>query len=97
MTDSLANFIFAKHKDIDGGELYAKLREKGILVRHFNKDRISQYNRITVGSIEQMKALIKAISNILEEKKMKKMKMMMTRIYHLGKMMTMILLNLRPL
>jgi histidinol-phosphate aminotransferase len=69
MTDSLANFIFAKHKDIDGCELYAKLREKGILVRHFNKDRISQYNRITVGSIEQMKALIKAISDILEEKK----------------------------
>ena len=69
MTDSVANFIFAKHVSIDGGELYSKLRERGILVRHFMKDRISQYNRITVGSKEQMEDLIKAISDILEETK----------------------------
>ena len=69
MTDSRANFIFAKHSEIDGGELYLKLRERGILVRHFTKPRISQYNRITVGSREQMEELVKAISSILEEKK----------------------------
>ncbi len=69
MTDSRANFIFAKHSAIDGGELYTKLRERGILVRHFTKPRISQYNRITVGSRAQMEELVSAIKTILEEKK----------------------------
>ncbi|MBQ8407323.1 MAG: histidinol-phosphate transaminase [Clostridia bacterium] len=69
MTDSKANFIFAKHPELDGGELYARLREKGILVRHFTKEKIAQYNRITVGSREQMKELVDAISQILEETK----------------------------
>ena len=69
MTDSKANFIFAKHPEIDGGELYLKLRERGILVRHFTKPKIEQYNRITVGSEVQMKELVDAIENILEEKK----------------------------
>ena len=69
MTDSKANFIFAKHASLDGGELYARLRERGILVRHFTKDKIAQYNRITVGSMEQMEDLISAISDILEENK----------------------------
>lgn len=66
MTDSKANFIFAKHKGIDGGELYSKLRERGILVRHFTKGRIAQYNRITVGSREQMTELVEAIAEILK-------------------------------
>ena len=69
MTESKANFIFAKHPEIDGGEIYFSLREKGILVRHFTGKRIAQYNRITVGSREQMEALICAIKEILEEKK----------------------------
>ena len=69
MTESKANFIFAKHPEIDGGKIYSSLREKGILVRHFTGKRIAQYNRITVGSREQMEALICAIKEILEEKK----------------------------
>lgn len=68
MTDSKTNFIFAQSDRIDGGELYTKLKERGILVRHFDKAAISNYNRITVGTREQMQALIDTVKNILEEK-----------------------------
>ncbi len=68
-TDSKANFIFAKHSKIDGKELYLKLKDRGILVRHFDKERICQYNRITVGTPEQMKILTDTIKTILEESK----------------------------
>lgn len=66
MTDSKANFIFVRHPDIDGGALYLMLRQRGILVRHFTKPRIFDYNRITVGSREQMEKLVSEISFILE-------------------------------
>ena len=69
LTDSKANFLFAKHERLDGGDLYKKLRERGILIRHFTKARVSDYNRITVGSRDEMDALISAISDILEETK----------------------------
>ena len=49
--------------------LYTKLRERGILVRHFNNSLIAQYNRITVGTREQMQTLIDAVADILEENK----------------------------
>lgn len=66
LTDSKANFVFARHPDVGGEELYLKLREKGILVRHFSKpERIKDYNRITVGSIDEMKALVKAAAEIV--------------------------------
>ncbi len=67
MTDSRANFLFAKHPAVDGKIVYQELRARGVLVRHFDKPRISPYNRITVGSREQMECLIQAIRNILEE------------------------------
>ncbi|MBE7012468.1 MAG: histidinol-phosphate transaminase [Ruminococcaceae bacterium] len=66
-TDSKTNFIFAKHKTIDGGTIYRKLRERGIVVRHFLKDRISDYNRITVGTKEQMDSLLCALEDIIKE------------------------------
>jgi histidinol-phosphate aminotransferase len=69
MTDSKANFLFARHEKIEGGALYTKLRERGILVRHWNKPIISDYNRITVGSLDEMQALIAAVKDILEEEK----------------------------
>lgn len=69
VTDSKANFLFAKSPDISGKELYLKLKENGILVRHFDKNEISDYNRITVGNIDEMKALINAVKKILEENK----------------------------
>jgi histidinol-phosphate aminotransferase len=67
LTDSKANFIFAKSDKISGKELYLKLKELGILVRHFESKRISDYVRITIGSAWQMQALIKQIKNILEK------------------------------
>lgn len=68
-TDSKANFVFVKHPLISGEQLYLSLKERGVLVRHFAKDRISDYCRITIGSIDEMKELLKQIQMILEELK----------------------------
>ena len=65
--DSKTNFIFAKSDKILGENLYLKLKEKGILVRHFKKQRISDYIRVTVGSASEMQAFITAVKEILGE------------------------------
>ena len=62
---SQANFIFAKSDRIPGGDLYRKLKENGILVRWFDSDRIRDYVRITIGSAEQMAALVEKITQLL--------------------------------
>ena len=54
---SHANFIFASHPQQDAGELAAALRERGIIVRYFNKPRINQYLRITIGTDDQNQRL----------------------------------------
>ena len=69
MTASRANFIFAKTDRISGGDLYLALRERGILVRHFDAPRISEYNRITIGNDEEMQTLVSTIKEILENKR----------------------------
>lgn len=66
-TPSATNFVFAKHKDIGGEKLYLELKKRGILVRHFGSERICEYNRITIGTREQMERLIDAIGNIIKE------------------------------
>ncbi len=65
VTPSKANFLFARHPKISGEELYLKLKEKGILIRHFSVERIRDYNRITIGTREQMEALIEAIGKVV--------------------------------
>ena len=62
-----ANFIFAKHKKMDGAILAAKLREHSIIVRHFKKPaRISPYIRITIGTDTQSDSLVQALNVILK-------------------------------
>lgn len=67
VTDSKANFVFAKSNDISGIHLYTELKKRGILIRHFDTEKISDYNRISVGTMQQMKILIKEITEILKE------------------------------
>lgn len=67
VTDSKANFLFVSHEKISGEELYSRLREKGILIRHFDKNPIENFNRITVGLEEQMEILYKETEKIIRE------------------------------
>lgn len=66
LTDSISNFVFMKHPDYDGGWLYGELKRRGVLVRHFTKERIAQYNRVTIGSHEQMEIFIGTLKEILK-------------------------------
>lgn len=63
--DSKSNFIFTRTDKIGGEELYLTLKKMGILVRHFTKPIISDYVRITIGTKEQMDALLTATKEIL--------------------------------
>ena len=65
VTESKANFLFARHPEISGEELYRKLKERGILIRHFSAERIRDYNRISIGTDEQMEVLIRETEGIL--------------------------------
>ena len=65
--DSRANFIFATHPAIAGKKLYEDLKARGVLIRHFEKPRLSPYNRITIGSKEQMDIMLQKIDEIMEE------------------------------
>ena len=59
------NFLFAKTGKMDGDQLYETLKSRGILVRHFGNPKISQYNRITIGTREQMEVLINTLKEVL--------------------------------
>ena len=65
--DSKTNFIFAKHASLDGETIFQELKKRNIYVRHWNKDRISDYLRITIGTDEQMKILLAALKEIIGE------------------------------
>ncbi|MBQ6389052.1 MAG: histidinol-phosphate transaminase [Mogibacterium sp.] len=67
MTNSTANFIFVRHPEVSGEVIFRKLRERGVIVRHFTKPQIAEYNRITIGSREQMDILLRELAEIMEE------------------------------
>lgn len=60
---SSANFIFATLPNKDAGELAQQLRDQGIIVRYFNKPRINQFLRITIGTDEQNQRLVDTLKN----------------------------------
>jgi histidinol-phosphate aminotransferase len=61
---SAANFIFARHPKHDAAGLAAKLREQGVIVRHFKQARIAQFLRISIGTPEQNQALIDGLGEL---------------------------------
>ena len=66
VTPSKTNFLFARHPAISGEDLYLKLKEQGILIRHFSVERIKDYNRITIGTREDMETVTEIIRKILK-------------------------------
>ncbi|AIR88002.1 histidinol-phosphate transaminase [Pseudomonas cremoricolorata] len=58
---SAANFVFARHPQHDAAQLAARLREQGVIVRHFKQARIAQFLRITIGTPEMNQALLDAL------------------------------------
>lgn len=70
--DSSANFIFARHGSVSGQELFEMLRQNQIYVRHWNKDRISDYLRISIGTREEMEQLIGCLDTYLKGKNINK-------------------------
>jgi histidinol-phosphate aminotransferase len=62
---SVANFVFARHRSRGGSHLAAQLRELGVLVRHFQKPRIKDFLRITVGTEDQCSRLITLASSLI--------------------------------
>ena len=61
---SYGNFIFASHKNIPAREIFERLKENGIYVRYWDKERIDNYLRITIGTDEQMEKLYRALEKI---------------------------------
>lgn len=64
--DSMTNFIFATHKTVPAQEIFDKLREKHIYVRHFKKPRIENYLRISIGTEEEMKRFVEEVERIVK-------------------------------
>ena len=63
----MSNFIFASHKSVSAKELFEALREEGIIVRYFNKPRIDNYLRISIGTDEEMNQVYTVLEEILRK------------------------------
>ena len=66
--DSYANFVFASHKMVPAKEIFEALREADIYVRHWDKPRIENYLRITIGTDEEMDRLIAFLKEFLAKR-----------------------------
>ncbi len=65
--DSSANFLFAKHESISGEKIFSTLKKNRIMIRHFsNPPAISNFNRITIGTAEQMQIFLEVIKGATE-------------------------------
>lgn len=64
-TDSKSNFLFAAHEKVPAQQIFDELRKRKIYVRHWNRPRIENYLRITIGTPEQMEKLCEALAEIL--------------------------------
>lgn len=62
---SAANFVFTRHPQHDAAALAQRLRDDGIIVRHFKQARIDQFLRITIGTDEQCRVLVDALRRIV--------------------------------
>ncbi len=65
---SLANFIFVRSEEVGGKELYEELKARRVLIRHWDDPLIEDWNRVTIGTPEEMDVLFSAIGEILKEK-----------------------------
>lgn len=65
--DSKANFIFATHKSVPAKEIFEALKEQGIYVRYFNKPRIDDHLRISIGTDEEMDAMLGFLEEYLKK------------------------------
>ncbi len=66
VTESDANFLFVRHPVLDGNTVYERLKKHGVLVRHFSKERIKDYNRVTIGTRAQMEKFIDIMREITQ-------------------------------
>lgn len=71
LTDSMGNFLFASHETAPARELFEALRESGIYVRYWNRPRIDNCLRITVGTDGQMDCLVSFLKNYLSDRRKK--------------------------
>ncbi len=62
---SAANFVFTRHPEYDAADLAAGLRKEGVIVRHFNKRRIDQFLRITIGTPSENQHLLSVIDTLV--------------------------------
>lgn len=69
VTDSAANFLWIRHPRLSGGDLYRELRSRRILVRHWDKEGLRDYLRVTIGTEEEMGVFLRALRDIAEDNK----------------------------
>ena len=65
--DSMTNFIFAKHSTVHAEDIFTELKKRDIYVRYWNKPRINEHLRITVGTDEECDILVRNLKEIIEQ------------------------------